>query len=38
MMVHGESYASKVNLDDDIDDFLTPIDIPQSQAIVPHNE
>jgi hypothetical protein len=38
MMAHKESYASKVNLDDDFDDFLTPTDILQSRAIVPHNE
>jgi hypothetical protein len=37
-MVHEKSFASKVDLDDDIDDFLTLVDIFRSQAVIPHNE
>jgi hypothetical protein len=33
-----ESFASEVNLDNDIDDFLTLVDIFWSQAIVPRKE
>jgi hypothetical protein len=36
--MHGESYASEVNSNYDIDNFLTQTDIFRSQAIVPHNE
>ncbi len=37
-MVHGKSYALEVNLDDDIDNFLTLVDIFWSQVVVPCNE
>jgi hypothetical protein len=33
-----ESFASKVDFDDDINDFLTPTDIFRSWAIVPCKE
>jgi hypothetical protein len=34
----GESSALEVNFDDDIDDFLTSMDIFWFQAIAPHKE
>jgi hypothetical protein len=37
-IVLGESFALEVDFGDDIDDFLTPSDIPQSQLITPHKE
>jgi hypothetical protein len=32
----GENFASKVDSDDDINDFLTLVNISQSQLIAPH--
>ncbi len=37
-MVPGEIFASEVDSNDDIDNFLTPIGIFQSQVITPCKE
>jgi hypothetical protein len=34
----GESFALEVDFDDDIDDFLTWVNISRSRLIAPHKE